>query len=80
MNNVREIRDKSHGIVATLDGDGTKILPRIIENLAGNGIRISAVNLKKPSMDDVFLHFTGRELRDKGAGIPASAAASAGRR
>jgi ABC-2 type transport system ATP-binding protein len=80
MDTVREIREKSRGIVITLDGDGTKILPGIIEGLAGNDIRVSAVNLKKPSMDDVFLHFTGRELRDAGAHKPATAAISAGRR
>jgi ABC-2 type transport system ATP-binding protein len=37
-----------------------------MERLSAGGIRILVVNLKKPSMDDVFLHFTGRELRDEG--------------
>ena len=80
MSEVKELREKSRGIVAMLNGDGTKILPRIIENLADKGIRVSAVNLKKPSMDDVFLHFTGRELRDEGAEKPGTAVARAGRR
>lgn len=80
MPEVREIREKSRGLVAMLSGDGTKILPRIIENLAARGIRVSAVNLKKPSMDDVFLHFTGRELRDEGPEKPATAVSRAGRR
>ncbi len=80
MPEVKEVREKSRGLVATLNGDGTKILPRIIEGLAEKGIRVGAVNLKKPSMDDVFLHFTGRELRDEGAEKPATAVARAGRR
>jgi len=80
MGEVKELREKSRGIVAMLNGDGTKILPQIIENLADRGIRVSAVNLKKPSMDDVFLHFTGRELRDEGAEKPATAVARTGRR
>ncbi|NYT06825.1 MAG: ATP-binding cassette domain-containing protein [Methanomicrobiales archaeon] len=80
MSEVKELREKSRGIVAMLAGDGTKILPQIIENLAGGGIRVSVVNLKKPSMDDVFLHFTGRELRDEGAEKPATAVTRAGRR
>jgi len=33
----------------------------------GAGIDIASVNLKKPTMDDVFVHYTGRELRDTGA-------------
>jgi ABC-2 type transport system ATP-binding protein len=67
MEEVKEIQEKSKGIVTMLSGDGTKLLPKIMENLNSRGIRISVVNLKKPSMDDVFLHFTGRELRDKGS-------------
>ncbi len=55
---MKEIREKSRGLVAMLEGDGTKILPMIIETLSAGGIRVSVVNLKKPSMDDVFVHYT----------------------
>jgi ABC-2 type transport system ATP-binding protein len=80
MGQVKELNEKSRGIVAMLTGDGTKILPQIIENLAGRRIRVNVANLKKPSMDDVFLHFTGRELREEGAEKAASAVTRAGRR
>jgi len=80
MDQVKELNEKSRGIVAMLNGDGTKILPLIMENLAGRRIRVNVVNLKKPSMDDVFLHFTGRELRDEGAEKASSAVVRAGRR
>lgn len=66
MTVVREVQKKSRGLVAMLTGDGTKLLPGIMKELADAGIKVSVVNLKKPSMDDVFLHFTGRELRDEG--------------
>jgi len=80
MDQVRELNEKSRGIVAMLNGDGTKILPQIIEILAGRRIRVNVANLKKPSMDDVFLHFTGRELREEGAEKASSAVTRAGRR
>jgi len=80
MAEVREIQEKSRGIVAMLSGDGTKLLPKIMENLSARGIRISVVNLKKPSMDDVFLHFTGRELRDERSEKPSQAVSNAGSR
>jgi ABC-2 type transport system ATP-binding protein len=80
MDQVREVREKSRGIVAMLTGDGTKMLPGIIESLTNHGIRVLTVNLKKPSMDDVFLHFTGKELREEGAEKPSTAVAKAGRR
>ena len=47
--------------------DGTYLLPEVMDRLRNGGIKIKAVNLKKPSMDDVFVHYTGRELRDNGA-------------
>ncbi|MDH7510443.1 MAG: ATP-binding cassette domain-containing protein [Methanolinea sp.] len=65
---VGELREKSHGIVAMVKKDGTFLLPVLIERLISEGIRVHAVNLKKPSLDDVFVHYTGRELRDEGQG------------
>jgi ABC-2 type transport system ATP-binding protein len=62
--NVSGVRDKGKGILITTDDDGTKVLPRLIEEIRNNGISVITVNLKKPSMDDVFVHFTGRDLRD----------------
>jgi len=61
---VKDIREKNKGIVLTTDRDGTRILPEVVKTLEDNGILIEAVNLKKPSMDNVFMHYTGRELRD----------------
>jgi ABC-2 type transport system ATP-binding protein len=80
MAEVKEIQEKSKGISVMLDGDGTRLLPQIMERLTSRGIRISVVNLKKPSMDDVFLHFTGRELRDEGSEKPSPAIEKAGGR
>jgi ABC-2 type transport system ATP-binding protein len=63
---VREIKAKSKGIVLMVNVDGTKVLPGIIDTLRNDGIEISTINLKKPTMDDVFVFYTGRELRDEG--------------
>jgi ABC-2 type transport system ATP-binding protein len=79
MEMVKEVSQKSKGLVAMLNGDGTKILPMIIETLSAGGIRVFSVNLKKPSMDDVFVHYTGRELRDESAEKTSTAIARAGR-
>ena len=80
MEMVKKITVKSRGISAVLGGDGTIVLPSIMETLAGQGIRVTVVNVKKPSMDDVFVYYTGRELRDEGAERVGMAVARAGRR
>jgi len=63
---VREIKEKSEGIVLMVNEDGTKVLPGIIDTLRGEGIVITTINLKKPTMDDVFVFYTGKEIRDEG--------------
>ncbi len=44
--------------------NGAQILPSIIRAVDEHGIMIRSVSLKKPTMDDVFMHYTGTELRD----------------
>ncbi len=47
--------------------EGERQIPHIL-NLASNaGIAIISVSLRKPTLDDVFLHHTGRAIRDKEA-------------
>ncbi|MDG6257699.1 MAG: ATP-binding cassette domain-containing protein [Methanomicrobiaceae archaeon] len=64
---VRDVRQKRNGTVFTVTEDGTRLLPAIMDDVRQRGIAVTAVNLKKPSMDDVFVHYTGRDLRDEGA-------------
>jgi ABC-2 type transport system ATP-binding protein len=67
LDSVKGIKEKSKGIVIMVNVDGTYLLPEVMDRLRNGGIKIRAVNLKKPSMDDVFVYYTGRELRDNGA-------------
>ena len=39
-------------------------LPRIMETISGNGTRLVNMNIVKPSLEDVFIHLTGKALRD----------------
>ncbi len=39
-------------------------LPRIVEGISGNGTRLVNMNIVKPSLEDVFIHLTGKALRD----------------
>jgi ABC-2 type transport system ATP-binding protein len=42
--------------------NGGRALPGIISALEGAGISVASVSLSRPSLDDVYLHFTGREF------------------
>ena len=39
-----------------------KMLPKIMGRLNELGVVVNSVNMKEPSLDDVFLHYTGAEL------------------
>jgi ABC-2 type transport system ATP-binding protein len=42
--------------------NGGRALPGIISALETAGIPVASVSLSRPSLDDVYLHFTGREF------------------
>jgi ABC-2 type transport system ATP-binding protein len=42
--------------------DGGQALPGIIAALGGAGIAVSSVSVNRPSLDDVYLHYTGRDF------------------
>jgi len=65
---VSDIRNQGErGYVAVVT-NGEAAVPAIFESLAGQPVKISAITHKRPSLDDVFLHYTGRELREEGGG------------
>jgi ABC-2 type transport system ATP-binding protein len=68
LSSVKDITSKTRGFLVSVNEDGTKVLPTIMESLHNAGIGIDTVNLKKPSMDDVFVHYTGKEIRDEPIG------------
>jgi ABC-2 type transport system ATP-binding protein len=68
MKAVRAVKATAAGLVVTINTDGTHCLPIIMNRLWERGVDIISVNLKKPTLDDVFVHYTGRDLREAGAG------------
>ena len=68
MKAVRDVKAAAVGLAVTINADGTRCLPIIMNRLREKGIDIISVNLKKPTLDDVFVHYTGRDIREAGAG------------
>jgi len=68
MKAVRDVKAAASGLIVTINTDGTHCLPIIMNRLREKGIDIVSVNLKKPTLDDVFVHYTGRDIREAGAG------------
>jgi ABC-2 type transport system ATP-binding protein len=70
---VLEAWKKTEGVntVSTRDGEATLlvqdsnlVLPRLFEATTRSGARIISVEIQEPNLEAVFLHLTGRALRD----------------
>jgi ABC-2 type transport system ATP-binding protein len=52
------------GKLTLLVDDSNVVLPRLFESAAQVGVRITSVEIQEPNLEAVFLHLTGRALRD----------------
>ena len=54
-------------VVARVENGG-RALPGIISALEGAGIVVESVSVSRPSLDDVYLHYTGRDFQSEDRG------------
>jgi ABC-2 type transport system ATP-binding protein len=53
-----------NGTVTILADDSNVVLPLLFERANAHKERITAVDIQEPNLESVFLHLTGRALRD----------------
>jgi ABC-2 type transport system ATP-binding protein len=56
------IAGPTNGHVDVVMQDGEKQIPRLMEILHTCGVVVESISVKKPNLDDVFLHFTGARI------------------
>jgi ABC-2 type transport system ATP-binding protein len=49
--------------------DGGQALPGILAALSSEGIPVASVSVNRPSLDDVYLHYTGRDFATEDRGL-----------
>ncbi|PKO20666.1 MAG: export ABC transporter ATP-binding protein [Chloroflexi bacterium HGW-Chloroflexi-1] len=60
---VRQVSAQD-GTLTLLVEDSTLVLPRLFESASRADVRITSVAVQEPNLEAVFLHLTGRALRD----------------
>jgi ABC-2 type transport system ATP-binding protein len=65
MKLVKEIKEQE-GELKLIVSNGEKFIPRVVEIAASLGIHIESMSIHEPTLEDVFLHYTGREIRAEG--------------
>lgn len=51
-------------VVQVLSRDSSEMIGPVVSSLAGLGARVSSVEVREPNLESVFLHLTGKSLRD----------------
>lgn len=59
---VAEVTDSDGGIVIHAK-NGNEIIADVVATLDRNNLRPASLNMSSPTLDDVFLHYTGRRIR-----------------
>ena len=76
---LREVNRDGGNRLQLSANDGAHAIPKILDAVEQAGDRVTSITVQKLSLEDVFIHFTGRTLRDEpakkvsmfvGAGMP----------
>ncbi len=61
---VTEVRASGENGADVYAGRGGSLIPEIVNTAAGVGVELSDVHISEPSLENLFLHHTGRSLRE----------------
>jgi ABC-2 type transport system ATP-binding protein len=48
-----------------LTGDGSRTTTQLVEAAVQTGATVKSLSVQNTTLDDVFVHYTGRQLRDE---------------
>jgi ABC-2 type transport system ATP-binding protein len=57
------------GVILAVPNAGTAV-PELLRRIDGNGLHVAGLQMSQPSLDDVFLKYTGRHIREEAADQP----------
>ena len=62
---VSSVEPQSAGMYRLLTADGSQTTTQLVEMTMASGSTIKSLNVQNTTLDDVFVHYTGRALRDE---------------
>jgi ABC-2 type transport system ATP-binding protein len=62
---VTGVQSKSGGMYRLLSADGSLTTAKLVEMASGRADPIKSLSVQNTTLDDVFVHYTGSELRDE---------------
>jgi ABC-2 type transport system ATP-binding protein len=61
---VKEVKNKQ-GLITVFSTKSNEVIPKIFQASTNLDMKIDSLTLKQPTLDDVFISYTGHDLRDE---------------
>src|ERR1700691_4172679 len=65
LEGVTNVQSQSAGVYRILTSNGSQTTTQLVEMAASLGEQLTSLSVQNTSLDDVFVHYTGRQLRDE---------------
>jgi ABC-2 type transport system ATP-binding protein len=65
MDDVTSVQHEGAGMYRILTGNGSRTTTELVEMAVGAGVAVKSLSVQNTTLDDVFVHYTGRQLRDE---------------
>jgi len=65
LSGVTSLQHEGAGMYRILTGDGSRTTTELVETTVHGSIKIRSLSVQNTTLDDVFVHYTGRQLRDE---------------
>jgi ABC-2 type transport system ATP-binding protein len=65
LEEVTSVQHQGSGMYRILTGNGSKATTQLVEMAVQAGATVKSLSVQNTTLDDVFVHYTGRQLRDE---------------
>jgi len=62
---VTSVQHEGAGMYRVLTGNGSRTTTELVEMAVAAGVTVKSLSVQNTTLDDVFVHYTGRQLRDE---------------
>ena len=65
LDDVTSVQHEGAGMYRVLTGNGSRTTTELVEMAVEAGVAVKSLSVQNTTLDDVFVHYTGRQLRDE---------------
>jgi ABC-2 type transport system ATP-binding protein len=65
LDDVTSVQHEGAGMFRVLTGNGSRTTTELVELAVNAGVQVKTLSVQNTTLDDVFVHYTGRQLRDE---------------